>query len=72
MEMIKSPDMTPEQRENVVNYLDCLEEEELTPDDIEVILDALVDVGLATKGEDGRWRLAKGVKVITDEEYHGG
>lgn len=70
--MLKSPDMTPEQRKDVVSYLDAIEEEELTPDDIEVILDTLVDMGLATKGEDGRWRLAKGVKVITDEEYYGG
>lgn len=69
--MLKSSDMTPDQRQNVMGYLDNLEEEELTPDDIEVILDCLVDMNLATKGDDGRYRLAKGVKVITDEEYHG-
>lgn len=69
--MLKSPDMTPEQRKDVLGYIDNLEEEELTPEDIEVILDSLVDMKLATKGKDGRYRLAKGVKVIPDAEYHG-
>jgi predicted transcriptional regulator len=69
--MIKSSDMTPEQRQDVVDYLEYVDDNELTPDEIEVLLDSLVDTGIVTKGQDGRYRLAKGIRVITDDEYHG-
>lgn len=69
--MLKSKDMTPDQREDVVQYLDNLEDEELNPDDWEVILDMIVDMGIAEKGDDGRYRLRQGIKIVTDEEYHG-
>lgn len=69
--MLKSKDMTPDQREDVVQYLDNLEDEELSPDDWEVILDTIVDMGIAEKDDDGRYRLRQGIKIVTDEEYHG-
>ena len=69
--MLKSKDMTPDQREDVVQYLDNLEDEELSPDDWEVILDMIVDMGIAGKDGDGRYRLRRGIKIVTDEEYHG-
>lgn len=70
--MIKSQDMTPDQRADVMEYLDNLTDEEMTPDDWEIALDCLVDMGLAEKGDDGRWRLAQGVKIVSDEDHHGG
>jgi hypothetical protein len=69
--MLKSQEMTPEQRADVAGYLDNMVDEELSPDDWEVILDMIVDMGLAEKGEDGRYRLAQGIKIVTDEEYNG-
>ena len=70
--MIKSQDMTPDQRADVMEYLDNLTDEEMTPDDWEIALDCLVDMGLAEKGDDGRWRITAGVKIVSDENYHGG
>jgi len=69
--MLKSKDMTPDQREDVVQYLDNLEDEELSPDDWEVILDMIVDMGFAEKSDAGLYRLKQGIKIVTDEEYHG-
>ena len=70
--MIKSQDMTPDQRADVMEYLDNLTDEEMTPDDWEIALDCLVDMGLAEKGDDGRWRITPGVNIVSDENYHGG
>jgi len=56
----------------VMEYLDNLTDEEMTPDDWEIALDCLVDMGLAEKGDDGRWRITAGVKIVSDENYHGG
>ncbi len=70
--MIKSSNMTPKQRKAAAEYLNALEmDDDLSPDEVEVILDHLVDMGLAEKCADGRWRLAKGVRVITDENDYG-
>jgi hypothetical protein len=68
--MLKSQDMSPEQRADVTGYLDNMADEELSFEDWEVVLDTIVDMGLAEKGEDGRYRLASGIKIISDEEYH--
>lgn len=70
--MLKSQDMTPEQRKFAVEYLETLEmDDHLSIDEVEVILDYLVDIGLATKSSDGRWILQEGVSVSTYEEDDG-
>lgn len=63
---MKSKQMTPEQRQAVVNELEALPDHNITPDEMEVILDSLVDQGLATLGKDGRYRMAPGVRMISN------